>query len=151
MCTHVYVCAYVFFLRYTYDIHVHERKSIKLKEFQHSALFQLCTPKNNLFGIIDIGAHKPWWLHVPFAGSICFMYNSPITGFVFIITFCTWFVCHLAIKIISLSLSSLSLLKVIHCLFTVSPCRPKLPQMLGYLWPATFFLLIYTKFYAIQS
>ena len=38
------------------------------------------------------------------------MYNSPITGFVFIITFCTWFVCHLAIKIISLSLSlSLSL------------------------------------------
>ena len=22
--------------------------------------------KNNLFGIVDIGAHKPWWLHVPF-------------------------------------------------------------------------------------
>ena len=63
------------------DIHVHERKSIKLKDFQHSALFLLEALKknkktalhskkqkqNNLFGIIDIGAHKPWWLHVPFA------------------------------------------------------------------------------------
>ena len=64
--TCIYMCICVF-LRYTYGIHVNERKSIKLKEFQHSALFLLCTPKNNIFGIIDIGAHKPWWLHVPFA------------------------------------------------------------------------------------
>ena len=36
-------------------------------------------------------------------GSLYFMY-SPITRFLLIITFCTWFVCHLPLRIISMSL-----------------------------------------------
>ena len=77
MCKHAHVYAHVCHTRYICG-YTYAWKNV----FYTGRAPALCTvsvlhSSNNLFGIIDIGAHKPLWLQAPF---IYFMYIIPATS-----------------------------------------------------------------------
>ena len=84
MCKHVYVFAYVCHMRYICGYTCAWKKV-----FYTGRAPALCTgsvlhPQNNMFGIIDIGAHKPQWLQAPLPGFIYFMYISSTTSVLYL-------------------------------------------------------------------
>ena len=87
MYLHIYVLFKVYMLIY---MSMKESASVE-KKFQHSALFLLCTPKTicSVWLILGHISHDGFRSHLPV--SINFFYR--------------WFVCHLVIRIIPLSLS----------------------------------------------
>ena len=108
-CVNMHVYMHMYAIRdINVGIHVYERKCFMLEELQHSALFLFCVlhSQNNLLGMTDIGAYKHYGFKSALADFTSSMYISSTTALLFFTrVLCTWNVCHLAIKIMSLSLS----------------------------------------------
>ena len=108
-CVNMHVYMHMYAIRDIYvGIHVYERKCFILEELQHSALFLFCVlhSQNNLLWMTDIGAYKHYGFKSALTDFISSMYISSTTALLFFTrVLCTWNVCHLAIKIMSFSLS----------------------------------------------